>query len=109
MTLASQGIFLPKKQLQQHFLEAHASLKHVAKEVKGQLMTIHFNHEALAMKKYANQIDFMTKSQCLDALEQLRHEYYEAADQMPDQIDKFMALKLALATHKLIKKERNHD
>lgn len=108
MTLNSQGIFLPKNQLKQHFENASRAFKYVAKQVRGQILTQQFNDKAFVMQGFANTIDHMDKATCLDALENMRHAYYEAADNIADEKATYRLLKLALQTHDLAQKERRH-
>lgn len=108
MTLVSQGIFLPKNQLKQHFENAAKTFKWVAKNARGQVLTQQFNDKAFVMQGFANTLDHMDKATCVDALENMRHAYYEAADNVTDQKEAYRLLRIALQTHELAQKERRH-
>ncbi|GAA5100508.1 hypothetical protein [Wohlfahrtiimonas larvae] len=108
MALKSQGIFLPKNQLKQHFESAVRAFKYVAKQARGQVLTQQFNDKAFVMQGFANIVDHMTKEVCLDALENMRHAYYEAADNTADQKAALKLLRRAVFIQTLIQKERRH-
>ncbi|GAA5100617.1 hypothetical protein [Wohlfahrtiimonas larvae] len=108
MTFASQGIFLPKNQLKQLFENAAKTFKWVAKHARGQVLTQQFNDKAFVMQGFANTLDHMDKATLLDALENMRHAYYEAADNIADEKATYRLLKLALQTHDFAQKERRH-
>lgn len=108
MTLASQGIFLPKNQLKQHFESAARAFKYVAKQARGQVLTQQFNDKAFVMQGIANTIDHMDKATLLDALENMRHAYYEAADNIKDKSAALKLLRRAVFIQTLIIKERRH-
>lgn len=108
MALNSQGTFLPKNQLKQLFENAAKTFQWVAKHARGQVLTQQFSDKAFVMQGFANAVDHMNKSTLLDALENMRHAYYEAADSVTDQKAAYRLLKLALQTHDFAQKERRH-
>lgn len=108
MAFISQGISTSKKELLQQLEEAYRIFKYIAKNALGQTSTQYFSNKAIEIKDISASVERMSKEQLLEALENIRHEYYEAADRANNTKLSIRLLKKAVATNVLIQKERRH-
>lgn len=106
MTLASQGTFLPKINVSAFLTTAHNDFKEVAKQIHGQAKTAHYLTLATQVQKLSHSSNHMAKDKLIEALESIRHNFYQAATHVKDSAFQLHLLQKATETQKVINQLR---